>query len=214
MSYDISVFVEYTTFCHRLDHMRFLYARVSSDTQSIESQKAAMGGTYDKVFADEGVSGSVLASQRAGFGQLLQQVREGDTICVYSVDRLGRDAIDIQTTVRDLIDRGVRVEVFGLGVIGKGVGELILAVLSQIAQMERDRINQRTSAGRELAKERLKTTGKTHKGKTSMGRSKAHDATAVTLWRKANGASLSQTAAKFRLSARTVSRYVREAETA
>jgi putative DNA-invertase from lambdoid prophage Rac len=130
------------------------------------------------------------------------------------VDRLGRDAIDIQTTVRDLIDRGVHVEVFGLGVIGKGVGELILAVLSQIAQMERDRINQRTAAGRELAKERLKTTGKTHKGKTSMGRSKAHDATAVTLWRKANGASLSQTAAKFRLSARTVSRYVRETETA
>lgn len=214
MSYDISASIAHAIFCHRPTIMRFLYVRVSSDTQSIESQKAAMGGTYDRVFADEGVSGSVLASQRPGFAQMLQQVREGDTICVYSVDRLGRDAIDIQTTVRDLIERGIHVDVFGLGIIGKGVGELILAVLSQIAQMERDRINQRTAAGRELAKAQLKATGKTHKGKTSMGRSKAHDATAVTLWRKANGASLSQTAAKFRLSARTVSRYVRETETA
>ena len=44
--------------------------------------------------------------------------------------------------------RGVAVEVHGLGTIARGVGELILAVLAQVADMERTRINERTAAGR------------------------------------------------------------------
>jgi hypothetical protein len=57
---------------------------------------------------------------------------------VYAVDRLGQDAIDVQQTIRDLIGRGVAVHVHGLGTIAKGVGELILAVLAQVAAMVQD----------------------------------------------------------------------------
>ncbi|MGV2480635.1 UNVERIFIED_CONTAM: recombinase family protein, partial [Salmonella enterica subsp. enterica serovar Weltevreden] len=92
---------------------------------------------FDREFSDEGVSGATLAADRPGFAALLAYAREGDTVHVYAIDRLGRDAIDVQATVRDLIARGVTVDVHGLGAIAPGVGELIVAVLAQVAQMER-----------------------------------------------------------------------------
>jgi putative DNA-invertase from lambdoid prophage Rac len=186
---------------------RIAYYRVSSTDQSIESQRSALGGGFEKEFADEGVSGAVPASQRPGFAALLQYAREGDTVCVYAVDRLGRDALDVQTTVRKLLERGVSVDVRGLGLIAKGAGELILAVLAQVADMERQRINERTALGRQTARASLAVTGKTHRGKDSLGRPKGGDASAVKAWRVAQGASIAQTAAQFGLSAATVKRY-------
>jgi putative DNA-invertase from lambdoid prophage Rac len=133
--------------------------------------------------------------------------REGDTVCVYSVDRLGRDAIDVQQTVRGFLERGISVEVHGLGTISKGVGELILAVLAQVADMERKRIAERCESGRVTARIALAATGRTHRGKESLGRPVKADAEAVKNWRKAVGASITQTAAHFDLSTATVKRY-------
>jgi putative DNA-invertase from lambdoid prophage Rac len=118
----------------------------------------------------------VLAAERPGFRALLEYIREGDTLHVYAVDRLGRDAIDVQTTIRGLIMRGLAVEIRGRGRIAKGVGELTIAVLAQVADMERQRIRERTSAGREVARAALATTGKTHRGKDSLGRPAKHNA--------------------------------------
>lgn len=187
---------------------RLAYFRVSTSDQSIEAQRGAMGGTFDKSFHDEGVSGGVLAKDRPGFAALLAYAREGDTIHVYAVDRLGRDAIDVQHTVRQLIDRGVSVHVHNLGLIARGVGELILAVLAQVADMERRRIAERCEAGRDAARAALAATGRTHKGKVSLGRPRASDATEVIAWRKANAASIATTAAHFGLSTSTVKRYM------
>jgi putative DNA-invertase from lambdoid prophage Rac len=186
---------------------RIAYYRVSTTDQSIESQRQALGGTFEAEFIDEGVSGATLARDRKGFGDLLSYIRKGDTLHVYAVDRLGRDAIDVQTTVRDLLNRGVSVDVHGLGLIAQGVGELILAVLAQVADMERKRIIERTQAGRETAREHLARTGKTQHGKDSMGRPLEGDPKEVTAWRKANGASIAQTAEHFSLSVSTVKRY-------
>jgi putative DNA-invertase from lambdoid prophage Rac len=102
---------------------RIAYFRVSTRDQSVEAQRAAMGGGFAKEFTDEGVSGATLAADRLGFGQLLSYVREGDEVHVYAIDRLGRDALDVQATVRRLIDGGVIVNVHGLGPIAKGVGD-------------------------------------------------------------------------------------------
>lgn len=186
---------------------RIAYFRVSTRDQSIESQRHALGGSFDREFKDEGVSGSVAAKDRPGFSELLRYVREGDTLYVYAVDRLGRDALDVQSTVRELLSRGVAVEVHGLGTIAKGVGELILAVLAQVADMERNKIIERTTAGREKAQEALRETGRTHKGKTSMGRPKQGDPVAVVAWRRENKASISATAKHWNLSEPTVKRY-------
>lgn len=186
---------------------RIAYYRVSTGDQSIESQRLALGGDFDQEFSDEGISGGTLAANRPGFSDLLGKVRPGDTVYVYAVDRLGRDALDVQATVRRLIDKGVTVHVHGLGPIGRGVGELILAVLAQVADMERQRITERTQAGRVAARASLAATGRTHRGKESLGRPRAQDAAAVVAWRKANAASITQTARHFGLSPATVKRY-------
>ena len=155
---------------------RIAYYRVSTGGQSIEAQRQTLPGSFDKEFADEGVSGATMAADRPGFSALLNYIREGDTLYIAAIDRLGRDALDIQSTVRKLMARGVVVDVLGLGPIGKGVGELIVAVLAQIADMERGRIKERCDAGRSAARASLEATGRTHRGKVSMGRPRAADA--------------------------------------
>jgi len=186
---------------------RIAYFRVSTTDQSTESQRAALGGHFDKEFADDGVSGATPAAQRPGFAALMTYIREGDTLCVYAVDRLGRDAIDVQATVRALLDRGVAVEVHGLGTIARGVGELILAVLAQVADMERKRIIERTQQGRQTARQALAETGLTHRGKESLGRPPKADAGTVRAWRAQMGASIAKTAEHFGVSITTVKRY-------
>lgn len=186
------------------------YHRTSSDGQSIESQRQALaqGRTFDREFSDEGVSGGVPAAQRPGFAALLAYVREGDTVYVYAVDRLGRDALDVQSTVRGLLTRGVSVDVHGLGLIGRGVGELILAVLAQVADLERSRIKERTSAGRAAARASLAAIGKTHRGKESLGRPQAANPAEVLAWKAATDASIKQTAEHFCISVTSVKRYM------
>ena len=166
-----------------------------------------MGGSFGEEFDDVGVSGAILAAKRPGFARLLAFTRKGDTLHVYAVDRLGRDALDVQFTVRLLLGKGVTVHVQGLGVMAKGAGELILAVLAQVADMERQRIAERTAAGRLVAHESLTRTGLTHRGKTSLGHPVKADTGEVARWRKESGASLTSTAAHWGLSLATVKRY-------
>jgi len=193
---------------------RIAYYRTSSDGQSIEAQRVALGDGFEKEFADEGVSGAVIAKDRPGFSELLKFIREGDSLHVYALDRLGRDALDVQATVRDLLGRGVTLDVRGLGPIGKGVGELIVAVLAQMADIERHRIKERCDSGRVAARASLEATGKTHRGKASLGRpvgSRSGKTTVspaeVVAWRKGTGASIKATCDHFDLSKATVSRY-------
>ncbi|MDE2563249.1 MAG: recombinase family protein [Sphingomonadales bacterium] len=186
---------------------RVAYYRVSTLDQSVEAQREALGGGFDEEFVDEGVSGGTLAADRPGFGKLLGHVRKGDTLCVYSIDRLGRDALDVQATVKHLIDKGVTVDVLGLGPIAGDAGKLIVAVLAQMAEIERNRIKERCDSGRAAARASLAATGRTHRGKASLGRPMAADGAEVVSWRKANEASISQTAAHFGISATSVKRY-------
>lgn len=186
---------------------RIAYYRVSTGDQSVEAQRQALGGGFDKEFTDEGVSGATPAASRPGFASLLTYVREGDTIHVYALDRLGRDALDVQAMVRRLLEMGVTLDVRGLGPIGRGVGELIVAVLAQIADMERMRIKERCDSGRAAAKASLEATGRTHRGKVSLGRPKAADAAQVAAWRREHGASIPATMAHFGISRATVARY-------
>jgi putative DNA-invertase from lambdoid prophage Rac len=182
------------------------YFRVSTTEQSIESQRQMLGGPFEMEFSDIGVSGSIPAAERPGFAELLAYIRKGDVLHVAAVDRLGRDALDVQATVRALINKGVAIEVLGLGRIGSGAGELILAVLAQVADMERKRIADRTAAGRETARRLLAETGRTQHGKTSLGRPRVADAATVRQWRTENGASIAQTAEKFGISTASVKR--------
>jgi len=124
-----------------------------------------MGVKFNRVFTDEGVSGSVLAAKGQSFGDWLKYNDREDVVCVYSFDRLGRDAIDVQVKGRDLPALGVTVNMHGLGPIADDAGRIILAVLAQVAEAGRRKINERTTAGRATARKHLQRTGRRHKGK-------------------------------------------------
>ena len=187
------------------------YFRVSTNDQSIASQRSALLSSasitnFDKEFSDVGISGATLANSRKSFGELKAYLRKGDTLYIYSLDRIGRDAIDIQMVVRDFLEGGVKVFVVGIGTLDATAGQIVVAVLAQVAQLERTKINERTAAGRKVAKETFAKTGKTHKGKLSLGRPKTIDCKAVTQWRESNNASIAGAAAHFGISVASVKR--------
>ena len=197
---------------------RIAYFRVSTGDQSIEAQRAAMTGPFDQEFKDEGVSGATLAADRPGFAGVLSAIRRGDTLCAYSLDRLGRDALDVQATVQRLLDMGAIVDINGLGPVTGDAGKIIVAVLAQVAQMERNRIKERCDSGRVAARLALDANGKTHKGKHGLGRKPVYlnkevggKPDTIAAWRKANGASIAATAAHFKISVASVKRYCAEA---
>jgi putative DNA-invertase from lambdoid prophage Rac len=92
----------------------FLYARVSSVDQTLEHQKTqaeAAGFKFDHILADYGVSGvSTRLRERPEGRRLFDMLRRGDILVVRWVDRLGRNYRDVTGTLREFINRGVRIE--------------------------------------------------------------------------------------------------------
>ena len=109
--------------------------------------------------------------------------------------------------MRLLLGKSVAVHVQGLGVMAKGAGELILAVLAQVADMGRQRIAERTADGRQVARESIARTGLTHRGKESLGRpvkADAGDARRAHAWQRLQSTEV--------LSLATVKRYCARSE--
>jgi len=186
---------------------RVAYLRCSTSGQTVDAQRQALAGRFDREFVDRAVSGAIPAASRTGFAAMLDYIREGDELHVSALDRIGRDALDVQATVRKLLALKVRLEVLGVGTIASGSGEIVIAVLAQMANIERMRIKERCDSGRAAARDALKLTGKTHRGKLSLGRPAAANATEVRDWRRMHGASIQQTAQRFSIAASTVKRY-------
>ena len=139
------------------------YYRVSSGDQSIESQKNVLEKTYklEKQFMDEGISGTIAAMQRPGFKACFDYLRDEDTLIVYDLDRLGRDSIDIQNTIAALKAKYVKVIIHSMGIdINSDAGELLVTIMSKVAELERKKILARTQAGREAAKKAGKHMGR------------------------------------------------------
>ena len=146
----------------------FGYGRVSTSTQHTENQRIeleAAGFKIDYWFADAGISGKTCASQRPEFSLLLDKIRDGETLVVSKLDRLGRDAIDVLQTIRLLGSRGIEVIVLQLGKVDltSVAGKLLLTMLVAVAEMERDLLVERTAAGLERAKAQGKILGRPSK---------------------------------------------------
>ena len=97
----------------------FAYVRVSTTGQTTENQiqeiEAAGFHVEPRRIVTETVSGSTAIAQRRGFSRLMDKLESGDILIVTKLDRLGRDAIDVSTTVRRLTEMGVRVYCLALG---------------------------------------------------------------------------------------------------
>ena len=129
----------------------FGYGRVSTSQQDTENQRLELeqaGWAFDFWFTDV-VSGKVPAVQRKAFSEMLSKIRDGETLVVAKLDRLGRDAIDVLQTVRKLADRNIKVIVHQLGTtdLTSAAGKLLLSMLAAVAEMERDLLIERTQAG-------------------------------------------------------------------
>jgi putative DNA-invertase from lambdoid prophage Rac len=143
----------------------FAYGRVSTREQSTANQRLEIinaGYAVDYWFADEGVSGKVMAQQRPQFAKLLTQIRNGETLVVSKLDRLGRDAHDVGGTIKHLASRSIKVIVLQLGALDltSPAGKMMLTMLAAVAELERDLLVERTQAGLQRAKQQGKTLGR------------------------------------------------------
>lgn len=144
----------------------FLYTRVSTDEQTTENQRLLAeqaGYTIDarRVHA-EVISGTVPAMDRPVFAKLVEKLDDGDTLVVAKLDRLGRNATDIDRTVEKLQGMGVRVVVLDLPVmeVTSAAGDLVRRMFAAFAQFERDQLVERTHAGLARAKAEGKKLGR------------------------------------------------------
>lgn len=176
------------------------YYRVSTSDQTIENQRLEIAKTYrvDTEFMDEAVSGTIAGLERDGFAKMTRYVRTGDTLVLVDLDRLGRDSIDVQTNIRTLKDKGVNVIVTRLGVdLSTDAGDLLVTILSKVAEMERRKMMERANAGRE----RARAQG------VCLGRKPSVDAAEVVRLRK--DLSIAATAEKLGVSTATIKRMQR-----
>lgn len=138
--------------------MTYGYARVSSAGQrlngtSLEDQKERfikMGIALENIYAD---AYSGMKMERPAFSELLSKLQEGDELVVCKLDRFARTAADGIKVVRELVDKGVRVNILNMGVADNTpMGKVMVTVMMAFAEFERDMIVERTQAGKTAKK--------------------------------------------------------------
>ncbi len=110
----------------------------------------------------ETVSGTVAAMDRPMFAKLVDRLEDGDKLVVTKLDRLGRNARDIDTTVAMLRDKRISVIVLDLPVmeVTSAAGDLVMRMFAAFAQFERDQLVERTNAGLARARAEGKISGR------------------------------------------------------
>ena len=137
-----------------------LYLRTSTSEQTIEhqlSQAKQAGFTFDDVIEDEGVSGvSTPLAERPNGKRLFDLLRDGDTLVVRWVDRLGRNYDDIQKNIRLFLDRGVTIRTVinsmtfdakPTDAMAKAMRDAMLSFMSAMAEAQALAMKEAQSAG-------------------------------------------------------------------
>ena len=137
-----------------------LYVRTSTSEQTTEhqlSQAKQAGFTFDDVIEDEGVSGvSTPLAERPNGKRLFDLLRDGDTLVVRWVDRLGRNYDDIQKNIRLFLDRGVTIRTVINGMtfdakppdaMAKAIRDAMLSFMSAMAEAQALAMKEAQSAG-------------------------------------------------------------------
>ncbi|XEC93389.1 recombinase family protein [Paenibacillus tarimensis] len=131
--------------------MIYAYARVSTVIQDLEAQIQQLEANGAQRIHSEKFTGT--KKDRPEFTRLLGELKAGDTLMVTKLDRFARSTVDALTTIQELFDRGVRINVLNMGIIEDTTnGRLMLTIFSAFAQFERDMIVERTQEGKAAAK--------------------------------------------------------------
>lgn len=127
------------------------YARVSTQDQNLELQREALAKAgCEKVFEDK-VSGT--RADRPRLAKTLEMLREGDTLVVWKLDRLGRSVKQLVDLVGHLHQQGVQFRSLTAIDTGTPSGRFFFHVMASLAEMERELTVERTRAGLEVAKQ-------------------------------------------------------------
>jgi DNA invertase Pin-like site-specific DNA recombinase len=134
--------------------MNIGYARVSTLDQNLDLQLQALRKAGCKKIFREKVSGA--SRERPEFQRLLDQLRNGDTVIVWRLDRLARSTRDLLETMETIREAGASFQSLSepWANTTTHAGKLIMTVFAGIAEFERDLIRERTSAGRQVARRR------------------------------------------------------------
>jgi DNA invertase Pin-like site-specific DNA recombinase len=129
--------------------LRVGYVRVSTIAQTLEQQNSALAAAgVAKTFSDT-MSGA--RDDRPGLAALLDYVREGDTVVVWKLDRLGRNTLHVLETVKALTDRGVTLVSTSDGIDSSTAsGRMMIGVLGSLAEYERELVKERTALKRAM----------------------------------------------------------------
>jgi putative DNA-invertase from lambdoid prophage Rac len=184
------------------------YARVSTDGQDVALQVDALRAARVPAenIVEETIGGAKAAKPK--LDDLVAKLTAGDTLTVWKVDRLGRSVLEALQLVKRLDDAGVRIVITTLGVdLQAPAGRLVLGMMLQIAEFERELIRERTVAGVAAARKRGKQLGRP-KSLT------AHQRAEAARWVLDDGKSLGEVAQVLRVGRTIIHRAVMEVRAA
>lgn len=131
----------------------YFYARVSTKEQNLDRQLIAAGDGYDRIFSDK-ESGKNF--DRPAYQEMKGILKEGDTITILSLDRLGRNYEEIGHEWDEINGMGVGIKVLDMDILdttktndltGKLISDIVLKLLSYVAQKERESMLTRQRMG-------------------------------------------------------------------
>lgn len=142
-----------------LPHMKFGYARVSTTEQNLDLQLDALKKAGCEEIITDQISGSL--SERPGLTNLLNQLRKGDMVVVWKLDRLGRSLKHLITFISNLKEKGIGFQSLQESIdTESSTGQLIFHIFGALAEFERNLIRERTRAGLEAARSRGRLGGR------------------------------------------------------
>jgi DNA invertase Pin-like site-specific DNA recombinase len=139
--------------------MKVFYVRVSTLEQKTDRQRVNES-EYDLIVEDK-CSGSIPFFEREGGKKINQLIDKGilTSLSVWTIDRMGRDLLDVLHTIQLLSSKGIRIHFIQQGLVsldeeGKEnpISKMIISILGIVAEMERKQIKERQREGIELAK--------------------------------------------------------------
>jgi DNA invertase Pin-like site-specific DNA recombinase len=149
--------------------MKIGYARVSTLDQNLDMQIDALKAAGCERIYTEKMSGK--RDDRPELQRCLDALREGDTLVVYKLDRLGRSTFKLLELTEELNERGVKFASIRDNIdTSTVIGKAMFRMLAVLAEMERDIIVERTQAGLKAARARGRVGGRPSKPKKDVER--------------------------------------------
>ena len=132
--------------------MRVGYARVSTTSQNLDMQVSALTDAGCEKIYTEKVSG---VGDRTELKAVLEYLRDGDSLVIYKLDRLGRNMKDLLAIIEQLQQKNVSLVSLRDNIdTGSTTGKLIMHIFASLAEFERDLIKERSAEGRREAKKK------------------------------------------------------------